>query len=189
MAYNRRDVLALTAATVAAGISTGTSTGFAAPNQTIKAIAFDGFAIFDPRPALTLGKQLYPDKAEGFVSLFQTRLFEYQWLRTIGRHYKDFFSIIDDAHLFAASQLGMEATEDKRAQLRDAFLNLNAWSDVAAVLQSLKAKGIKLGLLSNMTARMLNAAISNSGLDRMFDHVLINRYISKPTFLDMTTRI
>ena len=49
---------------------------------------------------------------------------------------------------------------------------LKAWPDVAPALQTLKAKGIKLAFLSNMTAKMLNAGIANSQLDGVFDFVL-----------------
>ena len=53
-----------------------------------------------------------------------------------------------------------------------AFLKLKAWPDVADALQTLKAKGIKLGFLSNLTAEMLNTGLANSGLEGVLDHVL-----------------
>jgi 2-haloacid dehalogenase len=115
---------------------------------------------------------MYSGNGDAFVSLFQTRLFEYQWLRALGGRYKDFLSIVDDAHIFAATQLGEEATDEKRTRLRDAFLKLKAWPDAADALQALKARGIKLAFLSNMTTDMLNSGLINSGLEGVLDLVL-----------------
>ena len=115
---------------------------------------------------------MYSENGDAFVSLFQTRLFEYQWLRALGGRYKDFLSIIDDAHIFAVAELGSEATDEKRAHLRDAFLKLKAWPDAADALQTLKAKGIELGFLSNLTAEMLNIGLANSGLEGVLDQLL-----------------
>jgi 2-haloacid dehalogenase len=172
MTLSRRHLLAMAAAGAAAKLALHAPPSLAATSASIRAVAFDAFPILDPRPVVALAKTLYPENGEAFFSLFRTRLFEYQWLRALGGQYKDFFSIIEDAHRFAAAQLGLDATDDNRARLRDAFLALKAWPDVAAALQELKAKSIKLALLSNMTPRMLDAGIANSQLDGVFDFVL-----------------
>jgi 2-haloacid dehalogenase len=138
----------------------------------IRAVAFDGFPVFDPRPVLGLAKSLYGKDGGAFVAAFRARLFEYQWLRALGQRYRDFLSIADDAHMAAAAQLGVDATPATRAALRDAFLSLKAWPDAADTLRLLKAKGIGLAFLSNMTPQMLDAGIANSGLGGLFDHVL-----------------
>jgi 2-haloacid dehalogenase len=172
MTLSRRDLLAMAAAGAAANAVLPAPLGLAAPPARIRAVAFDGFPILDPRPVVALAKALYPEKGEAFFDLFRTRLFEYQWLRALGGRYKDFFAIIEDAHRFAAAQLGLDASEEKRARLREAFLALKAWPDVAAALRALKNKGIGLAFLSNMTPRMLDAGIANSQLEGMFDFVL-----------------
>ena len=53
-----------------------------------------------------------------------------------------------------------------------AYLWLKAWPDVSSALSALKETGIRLGLLSNMTAQMLEVDIKNAGLGRLFEHVL-----------------
>jgi 2-haloacid dehalogenase len=162
----------LTAAAAAVGVLAGPAGIAATPEQPIRAVAFDGLAVLDPRPALALAKRLHPKVADAFVNLFQSRLFEYQWLRALGGHYKDFLSIVDDAHIFAAAQTGDEASEEARKLLREAFLDLKAWPDSSETLKALKMKGFSLGFLSNMTAGMLKAGLANSGLMDVFDHVL-----------------
>ncbi len=172
MTSSRREFLALATGAAAAQVVLNSPLSFAAAPARIKAVAFDGFPILDPRPVIALGKELYPEKGDAFVGQFRTRLFEYQWLRALGGQYKDFFSIIDDAHRFATAQLGLDATDDNRARLHNAFLALKAWPDVAPALDALKARGIKLAFLSNMTEKMLRSGVANSRLDGVFDHVL-----------------
>ncbi len=172
MPVNRREILALIAAGVAARATIEAPAVLSAQTRDIKAVAFDGFPILDPRPIFGLAKKLYPEKGGALGIAFRTRLFEYQWLRALAGQYKDFYSIIDDALVFATRQLDLDLTDDKRAQFVGAFLKLKAWPDVAPSLQILKDRGIKLAFLSNMTPKMLNAGIANSGLENMFDFVL-----------------
>jgi len=160
------------AATAAAGVLAKQSELAANLPQSIRAVAFDGFAILDPRPALAQAKRLHPQAGDAFLSLFQARMFEYQWLRVLGARYKDFLSIVDDAHVFAAEQTGDRVSEEARGRLRCAFLNLKAWPDSAESLKKLKVRSLRLGLLSNMTADMLNTGLANSGLQHVFEHVL-----------------
>jgi 2-haloacid dehalogenase len=53
-----------------------------------------------------------------------------------------------------------------------AYSSLNAWPDVRAALQDMRAAGVRLAFLSNMTQAMLEAGIRNAHLDGMFEHVL-----------------
>ena len=138
----------------------------------IKAVAFDGFPILDPRPVFALVEQLYPEKAVELSSLWRTRQFEYTWLRTMSRRYADFWQVTDDALVFAAKSLKLELTPEKHARLMDAYLKLRCWPDVPDALILLKNAGIRLAFLSNLTAKMLEAGIHNSQLDGLFDHVL-----------------
>lgn len=172
MIFNRRNILGMAAVGAAAKALVGSSASEAAFVRPIKAIAFDGFPILDPRPIFVAGKQMYPENGDAFLRVFQTRLFEYQWLRALGGRYKDFLSIVDDAHIRAAAQFGGEATDEKRARFRDAFLKLKTWPDAEDTLRALKARGIKLAFLSNMTADMLNSGLANSGLEGVLDFVL-----------------
>ncbi len=171
MPLNRRKTLALLGAGITAGL-TGNSPAISAKDDNIKAVAFDGFPILDPRPVFKLAGQLYPDKGREFAITFRTRLFEYQWLRALAGQYKDFYSIIDDAHSFTTSQLNLDLTSENKKLFREAFLSLKAWPDVAPSLEALKRKGIKIAFLSNMTSNMLNAGLNNSGLKNMFDFVI-----------------
>src|SRR5580700_6231321 len=135
------------------------STTAAGARSNIKAVAFDGFPILDPRPVFSLVDHLYPDKGVELSSIWRTRQFEYTWLRTLSGRYADFWQITNDALVFAAKALMVELTPEKHARLMDAYLKLRCWPDVPAALSAIKEAGIGIAFLSNLTAEMLEAGI------------------------------
>ena len=90
----------------------------------IKAVAFDGFPILDPRPVFALVNELYPEKGVELGNLWRDRQFEYTWLRTLSKRYLDFRQVTDDALIFAAKALSLELTPEKHTRLMQAYLNL-----------------------------------------------------------------
>ena len=68
----------------------------------IKALAFDGLALFDPRPIFVLAEQFFPGKSASLVATWRGRQFDYTWLRTIVGSYVDFLQVTDEALSFAA---------------------------------------------------------------------------------------
>jgi len=137
-----------------------------------RAIAFDAFPIFDPRPVFGLAETLFPGSGAALADAWRTRQFEYQWLRALSGRYADFWKTTEDALVFAARLLKLELTPEKRARLMQAYLDLKAWPDVAPALKALRKEGLRLVFLSNMTAKLLDAGIQNAGLEGFFDHVL-----------------
>lgn len=172
MSLNRRGFLNLAAAGVVTGLIASSPLARAATSSKIKAIAFDAFPIFDPRPVFALAEQLFPGKGAELSNAWRTRQFEYQWLRALSGHYADFWQATEDALVFSGELLKLDLTPDKRKQLMDAYLGLKTWPDVQPALQSLKEAGIRLAILSNATSKILDAGIKNSGLEGVFEHVL-----------------
>ncbi len=160
------------AGSVATGVLMSSPSVLAAPKSKIKAIAFDAFPIFDPRPIFALAEELFPGKGGDLSSAWRTRQFEYTWLRSMSHHYADFWKVTEDALVFAAKTLPIELTPEKRARLMQAYLELKTWPDVVPALTSLREAGIRLAFLSKFTPTMLNAGIKNSHLHGMFEHIL-----------------
>lgn len=138
----------------------------------IKAIAFDGFPIFDPRPVFALAEQLFPGRGAELSNAWRIRQFEYTWLRTAAAQYRDFLGVIDDALVFAAKSLGLELTPQKRAALVGSYLQLRDWPDVKQALTQLRAAGIRLAFLNNFTPAMLEANTRHAGLEGFFEFSL-----------------
>jgi 2-haloacid dehalogenase len=172
MAFDRRTFLTLAAGGVTAGVWPSLLMAQTVTPPPFKAIAFDAFPIFDPRPVFGLAETLFPGKGAELSNAWRRRQFEYQWLRALSGHYADFWHTTEDGLVFAAKLLQLELTPDKRAQLMQAYLGLKTWPDVPAALSVLKEAGLRLAFLSNMTAKMLEAGIKHAGLEGVFDHVL-----------------
>jgi 2-haloacid dehalogenase len=171
MTWNRREFLQA----AAVGLSTGLldhAPAAQTADWTIRAVAFDGFVIFDPRPVFALAERLFPGKGAELSSAWRTRQFEYQWLCALSRRYVDFEQATEGALVYAANLLKLDLTADKRAQLMRAYLELKAWPDVLPALRKMHDLGIRLAVLSNATPRILEAGIDNSGLQSLFDHVI-----------------
>lgn len=171
---DRREFVALAAASLASGLLNSFSTNVAADvtKSKIKAIAFDAFPIFDPRPVSALAEHLFPGKGAVLSEEWRIRQFEYTWLRVATRHYADFWQVTQDALIFAANKLKLELSGDKRDALMHEYLQLPAWPDVPPALEVLKKSGLRLAFLSNLTTHMLASNIGNAGLDGTFEQVL-----------------
>jgi 2-haloacid dehalogenase len=143
----------------------------AEPRGAIRAVAFDAFAIFDPRPVTSLAEELFPGKGAALAEIWRTRQFEYTWIRVVSQRYIDFWRITEDALAFAARQQGLSLMDAQRDRLMSAYLNLKAWPDVADALRRLKDGGIRSALLSNFTLKMMEANLASAGLVGIFEHL------------------
>jgi 2-haloacid dehalogenase len=157
MALDRRRFLTLAAVGSGAG-------------SWLSSVAFDAFPVFDLRPVFARAEALFPGEGAALSNAWRTRQFEYQWLRATSGRYADFWQTTEDGLVSAAKQIGIELTADKRAQLMQAYLELEAWPDVLPALRLLKEAGMRLAFLSNMTRRLLEAGITRAyqmGIDAL----------------------
>jgi 2-haloacid dehalogenase len=172
---DRRGFVGLAAAGSVASLAAVTGSVAAAPPR-IKAIAFDGFVIFDPRPIMALTEELFPGRGVEFGNTWRTRQFEYTWLRTLTGNYAGFWQVTRDALTFTAKLLGVELTAEKQDRLMQVFLRLKAWPDALPTLTALKLSGIRLAFLSDLSAEMLDANVRGAGLDGLFgEHLSTDR--------------
>lgn len=157
---------------IGAGAATLVATSASAAPAKIKAIAFDGLAIFDARPVGALAEQLFAGRGEALTQAWRTRQFEYTWLRSLTDRYADFWTVTDEALTFAAALLKIEVTSEQRLQLMERFLALDAWPDVAPALRRFREAGLKLALLTNFSPRMIDANSHHAGIGDLFAHRL-----------------
>ena len=142
----------------------------------IKAIAFDGFVIFDPRSLEKRAEAVLPGRGSDFANLWRTRQFEYCWLRTSGEKYSDFWHVTDDALRYTARSMKIALTSEQHDALMEAYLKLQPWPDVREGLAELRRRGIRLAFLSNLTAAMLDANLKQAGLSEFFEpHLTTDR--------------
>lgn len=138
----------------------------------IKAIAFDAFPIFDPRPIFKNLVDRFPEKGKQLGDTWRAKQFGYQWLRASGGKYKNFWEVTRDALVYAAAETKIELSAGDIDGIMNGYKHLNVWPDVLPALEELKAMKLKLCFLSNMTEEMLQGGLQNAGALHYFDYVI-----------------
>jgi 2-haloacid dehalogenase len=167
MAVSRRVVLQLP---MSAALLAAPPSACGAPR--FKAMAFDAFTVFDAGPIAALADTLFPGRGAELISLWRIRQFEYAWLRALAGNYADFRHVTEDALIVSARSLKLELRREHRDRLLTAYSELKTWPDAAPALRKLRAAGIRLALLSNLTPAMLQGSIKAADLDGLFEHVI-----------------
>jgi 2-haloacid dehalogenase len=169
VSVSRREFLLLAAGTTLACQSLAAS---AEPASAFKAIAFDGFAIFDPRPVAALAESLFPGRGTTLMDAWRARQFEYQWLRALAHRYADFLQVTEESLRFAAQQLRLDMSTNQQQQLILEWSKLPLWPEVSEAITVLRNAGLRLAFVSNMTRSMLEEGVKRTRLDKMFEIIL-----------------
>jgi 2-haloacid dehalogenase len=142
------------------------------PMADIRACVFDAYGtLFDVHSAVGRLRPRIGAKAEALSEMWRTRQLEYSWLRALMGRHADFWQVTGDALDYALERLGIEPGP-VREPLMQAYLTLDAYPEVPAVLRRLRAAGLKLAILSNGAPAMLDAAVASAGLGDLLDAVL-----------------
>jgi 2-haloacid dehalogenase len=168
---HRREFLQLVAGSA---LGCGTAAASAGPKQATKlrAIAFDAFPIFDPRPISALIETIFPGRANAIMNAWRARQFEYQWLRALSGRYADFLQATEEALVFTSNQLRLDLSADQRQQLMSQWSNLSLWPDAPEAINALHEAGIRLTILSNMTRSALVKGLKGARLHSLFEAIL-----------------
>jgi len=137
-----------------------------------KAIVFDAFTLFDPRPIFKTVDELFPANGKQVTETWRSKQFSYQWLRVCGKKYKNFWDVTADALAFSLAKHVPFHTDKEKNLIMTKYESITAWPDVAPSLKELKELGVSLGILSNMTEKMLGDGIQNAALNKYFDFVI-----------------
>jgi len=164
---NRRDLLHTAAG---AGTATLLAASLAFPEahageRRIRAVCFDAFPIFDPKPILAAAKQISPELGSAW---FQ-KIFSDTWLRTTAQQYVDFSTVVAETLDYSSSTIGVTLSAAARDQLLASFWSLDVWPDVSQSLVRLRRAGLRLALLSNLTEPMLLSNVRRNGIEPLFE--------------------
>lgn len=138
----------------------------------IEACVFDAYGtLFDISSVSRGARDALGERWQALSELWRTKQLQYTWLRGLAGHHADFWQVTGDALDFAMSSLGLRDAA-LRERLMNLYLSIAAYPEVPAMLAALKARGIRLAILSNGSPAMLSAAVENSGIAKYFDAVL-----------------
>jgi 2-haloacid dehalogenase len=138
----------------------------------LSAYVFDAYGtLFDVHAAMARHRAAAGHEADRFSEIWRTKQLEYTWTLTLAGHYVDFWTLTERALDFALARVP-SVDRALRAKLLDAYRTLDAFPDARAALNDLKARGVRLAILSNGSPRMLAAVVEAAGIGGLLDAVL-----------------
>lgn len=140
--------------------------------NSIKACVFDAYGtLFDVHSAVARNAEAVGKNAAEVSKLWRTKQLEYSWVHTLMRRHVDFWELTSAALEYALAFYDVHHDGVKRTLL-ESYLSLDAYPEVAVVLEKLKASGLKTAVLSNGSPFMLERAIRSAGLCNLLDKCL-----------------
>ena len=138
----------------------------------VGACVFDAYGtLFDVAAAAQRCRADLGRAADPLAALWREKQLQYTWLRGLMGAHADFWQVTGEALDFAMAALSL-GDPGLRARLMELYLALDAYPEVATVLQRLKSAGLKTAILSNGSPKMLEAAVESAGLADSLDLVL-----------------
>jgi 2-haloacid dehalogenase len=132
---------------------------------------FDAYGtLFDVHAAVRKHLEAIGPDAGQLSEIWRAKQLEYSWTRALMGRYVDFWSLTEQALDFAFDKVP-SADTSLRPALLDAYMTLDAYREVPAILKQLKDQGMRLAILSNGSPKMLEAAVTSAGLDHIIDDI------------------
>lgn len=160
--------------------------------MTVKAIIFDAYGtLFDVYSISALADRLFPGKGNALAELWRDKQIQYSQLRTLCSTYKPFWEVTQDALVFSCRKLGLDLNLEAQNMMMGQYAKLQPFPENLAVLRALRAKGMKLAILSNGNPDMLAAAVASARMEDLFSHVMsvdaVEKFKTAPEAYQMGT--
>ncbi len=138
----------------------------------IDACVFDAYGtLFDVAAAAARCRDDLHGKADQLAEVWRLKQLQYTWLRSLMRRYVDFTQVTGDALDYALAAVGIDDLP-LRERLMALYMELDAYPEVPEMLRRLRAGGLKTGILTNGSPKMIDAAVASAGIGDLLDAVL-----------------
>ncbi len=137
-----------------------------------KICVFDAYGtLFDFNSAVARHRAEIGPQADRLAEMWRSKQISYTWLRSLMGAYVPFRQVTREGldHCLAACGVTVPGIADR---MMEAYLSLDPFPEVRAMLATLKARGTKLAILSNGDPDMLDAVVANTGLAGTFEALL-----------------
>lgn len=138
-----------------------------------RAVVFDAYGtLFDVNAAVARHAAALGEAAGRVAEVWRQKQLEYSWVLSLAGRYEPFWTLTERALDHAFARCGVAAEPDLREALLAAYRELDAYPEVPATLERLRAAGLRTAILSNGDPGMLGAAVAAAGLRAHLDGVL-----------------
>jgi 2-haloacid dehalogenase len=138
----------------------------------IEMCVFDAYGtLYDFNSAVAHHRAAIGPKADALSEMWRSKQIQYTWLRNSMAAYAPFWQVTGEAldHCLVAHAITDPAVREK---LMGAYLALDPFPEVPAMLDRLKRAGVRSAILSNGNPEMLDPMVKASGLADRVDAVL-----------------
>jgi 2-haloacid dehalogenase len=142
------------------------------PITGIEMCVFDAYGtLYDFNSAVARHRAVIGARADALSEMWRSKQIQYTWLRNSMVAYAPFWQVTGEAldHCLAAHAITDPSVRDK---LMGAYLALDPFPEVPAMLDRLARGGVRSAILSNGNPEMLEPMVKASGLADRFDAVL-----------------
>ena len=157
-----------------------------------RAVLFDAYGtLFDVYSVALAAEQLFPGAGERLATLWRDKQIEYSRLTSMSGRYKPFWDLTRAGLRFAAQRLQLDLGAAAEDRLMNEYRHLSPFPENREVLEALKARGVRAGILSNGDPQMLGVAVKSAGFAQWLDPVLsaheVQRYKTDPAAYSLGT--
>ena len=133
---------------------------------------FDAYGtLYDFNSAVARHREAIGPKADALSEMWRTKQVQYTWLRNSMSAYSPFWQVTGEALDNCLATFGI-TDKAVREKLMGAYLALDPFPEVPAMLEKLKRAGKRLAILSNGNPDMLAPMVKASGLADYFEAVI-----------------
>jgi 2-haloacid dehalogenase len=138
-----------------------------------RAVLFDAYGtLFDVYSVTALAESLFPGHGERLALVWRDKQIEYTRLVSMAGERRSFRELTRAGLRFATRRLGLEVSGEAEARLMDQYQQLALFPENRGVLDALKSRGIRAGILSNGDPDMLAELVAKTGVADRLDPVL-----------------
>jgi 2-haloacid dehalogenase len=144
-----------------------------APRE-IEAVVFDAYGtLLDVHSAVARHAARIGPQAAAVSAEWRVKQLEYSWVRSLTgpAHHRDFWACTVEALRFVAARFGIRDAALLQ-DLLDAYRRLDAYPEVPAMLDALRARDLRTAILSNGEPMMLSDATRAAGISTRLDVLL-----------------
>jgi 2-haloacid dehalogenase len=143
------------------------------PLPAVRAVLFDAYGtLFDVYSIGAAAERRFPGFGERLAVLWRDKQIEYTRLSSMSGRPRSFRDCTRAGLRFAARRLGLDLDEAGEDELLACNDRLDPFPENRAVLEALRAGGIRAGILSNGDPDMLEAVVGHAGFAGLLDPVL-----------------
>ena len=139
----------------------------------LRAVLFDAYGtLFDVYSVGVAAERLFPGAGERLGILWRDKQIEYSRLTSMSGRPRSFRDCTRGGLRFATKRLGLTLDAAMEETLMACYDQLEPFPENLAVLQTLRQRGVRAGILSNGDPDMLEAVVGHAGFGGLIDPVL-----------------